>query len=64
MLVDFFLCLVLAGRLKPSDSPLLLIILLLEDMTMWTFNQGFICEMHKILFQEFLSWQNLVKMVN
>ena len=35
MLVNFFLCLVLAGRLNSSDTPLLLIILLLEDMTMY-----------------------------
>ena len=35
MLVNFFLCLVLAGRLHLSDTPLLLVTLLLEDMTMY-----------------------------
>ena len=31
--VGFLLCLVLAGRLNPLDSPLLLVTLVLEDMT-------------------------------
>ena len=37
MFVGFLLGLVLTGRLNPSDSPLLLVTLLLEDMT--TYNK-------------------------
>ena len=35
MFVNFLLCLVLTGRLNPSDLPLLLVTLLLEDITVY-----------------------------
>ena len=35
MFVDFLVCLVLAGRLSPSDSPLLLVTLVLVDMIVY-----------------------------
>ena len=41
MFVGFLLSLVLAGRLNPSDSPLLLVTLVLEDMTVYNKNERF-----------------------
>ena len=49
MFMNFFLCLVLAGRLNPSHSPLLLVTLLLEDMTVYNKMKDY-TEMHEILF--------------
>ena len=35
MFVDFLLCLVFTGKFNPSDSPLLMVTLLLKDMTVY-----------------------------
>ena len=41
MFVSFLLGLVLTGRLNLSDSPLLLVTLVLEDMTVYNKNERF-----------------------
>ena len=51
MFVGFLLCLVLTGRLNPSDSPLLLVTLVLEDMTVYNKNERFYTKCMKFYFK-------------